>query len=81
MYAGQMVEGGPSDDGHPAAQAPLHATAAFRLRLTPTDPRQATPLACARRDSQPDYPADRLPLSSALPPCHARLPRALPRSH
>ena len=79
MYAGQTVEGGPSDE---VIQHPKHPYTQLLISAAPDPDRPENVAAAgARRDSQPDHAAQRLPLPSALPACHAGLPRALPRAH
>ncbi len=79
MYAGQSVEGGPSDT---VIQEPKHPYTQLLISAAPDPDRPAA--ACrsrSRRDTQPDHPTIWLPLPSALPTCHAGLSRAFPWPH
>ena len=71
MYAGQEMEAAPTDAFFAPARAPVHAPAAREPagagRRAPRHP---------RRGAEPDRPAARLPLPSALRPRHRGVPRA-----
>ena len=66
MYAGQVVEAGPTRDGLRHARAPVQPGAARRV---PVDPRARGCALTGIPGSPPDLaqPADRLPLPPALP--------------
>ena len=83
MYAGQMVEGGPSEA---VIQEPKHPYTQLLISAAPDPDRLGAKAGSARLPARGEIPslitpADRLPLPSALPARHARLPRALSQTH
>ena len=68
MYLGQVVETADRDDLYARAEAPVHGRAPVRRAGAGSRARPRTASrSCSRATSEPDQPAERLPLPSALP--------------
>ena len=77
MYAGEIVERGPSEEPHAAARAPLHPAVARRGARSRPDRRADRARGLTRGSPRRKRPVDdrRLPLCAALPVRRRPLPR------